>query len=72
MSTLPEYRVQLGWSKMKLAQEAGVTPQTISKAEDGEPILLRSATKIAQALSRGFDKVIMVQHIDGLNIRDEG
>lgn len=72
MPTLPEYRLQLGWSKMKLAQEAGVTPQTVSKAEDGEPITLRSARKIAQALSRGFEKVILAQHIEGLNIRKEG
>lgn len=70
MPTLSEYRVQLGWSKAKLAQEAGVTPQTISQAEDGEPIALRSATKIAQALSRGFDKVIMTHHIEGLDIRN--
>ncbi|HKV57070.1 MAG TPA: helix-turn-helix transcriptional regulator [Ktedonobacteraceae bacterium] len=71
MSTLPEYREQLGWSKVKLAEEAGVTPQIISKAEDGEPITFRSATKIAQALSRGFDKVIMAQHIEGVNVRKE-
>jgi len=71
MSTLLEYREQLGWSKMKLAQEAGVTPQTIGKAENGESIMLRSATKIAQALSRGFEKVILAQHVEGLNIRNE-
>jgi len=71
MSTLPEFREQLGWSKVKVAQEAGVTPQTISRAEDGGPIPLRSATKIAQALSRGLDKVILAQHIEGLNIRNE-
>ncbi len=71
MSTLIEYRVQLGWSKAMLAQEAGVPPQTILQAENGEPISARSARKIAQALSRAFEKVIMAHHIDELRIRKE-
>ena len=71
MSTLTEYREQLGWSRATLAKEAGLTPQIIIKAEDGEPITVRSATKIAQALSRGFEKVIMAQHIEGLNVRKD-
>ena len=71
MSTLTEYRAQLGWSKVVLAKEAGVSFQVIMRAEDGEPITARSATKIAQALSRGFEKVIMAQHIEGLNVRKD-
>ncbi len=72
MPTLTAYREQLGWSKAALAKEAGVSYQVIVKVENGEPITAFSATKIAQALSRGMEKIIMARHIEGLNIREDG
>ena len=72
MPTLTEYRIQLGWSKAALAKQAGVSYQVILRAENGEPITAVSATWIAQALSRGLEKVIMARHIEGLNVREDG
>lgn len=72
MPTLIAFRIQLGWSKAEFARQAGLSVQVIIKAENGEPITTRSATKIAQALSRSFEKVIMAQQIEGLNIREDG
>lgn len=71
MPTLTVYRVQLGWSKAEFARQAELSMQVIIKAENGEPITAKSAIKIAQALSRGFDKVIMAQYIEGLNVRED-
>ena len=71
MPTLTAYREQLGWSRAELAREAGVSYRVILKVENGESITAFSATKIAQALSRGLDKVIMAQHVEGLNIRED-
>ena len=68
MPTLTTYRNQLGYSRPKLAMEAGVSYRTIVNAENGEPITMRSAVLIAQALSRGLEKVISAQHIEGLYI----
>ena len=72
MPTLSEYREQLGCSRAELARQAGVPYRVIIKAENGGPITAISATWIARALSRGLEKVIMAQHIEGLNIREEG
>ena len=69
MPTLTAYRNQLGWSQVKLAMEAGLDPQVIARAENGEPITQRSAILLAQALSRALDTVIMAYHLDGLNIK---
>jgi transcriptional regulator with XRE-family HTH domain len=71
MPTLTAYCEQLGWSRAAIAREAGVSYQVILKAENGEPITAISATRIAQALSRGLDKVIMARHIEGLNVRED-
>ena len=35
---LREYRIELGWSINKLAQEAKITRQSAANAEDGQPI----------------------------------
>ena len=69
MPTLTAYRIQLGCSKAELARRAGVSDRVIVMAENGEPITMRSAVLIAQALSRGLEKMILAQHVEGLNIR---
>jgi transcriptional regulator with XRE-family HTH domain len=71
MPTLTAYCEQWSWSRAAIAREAGVSYQVILKAENGEPITAISATRIAQALSRGLDKVIMVRHIEGLYVRED-
>ncbi len=66
--TLREYRIELGWSINKLAQEAGLSRPTVADAEAGQPIKAETAKALADALSRGHKRQIMVRDIQGLNI----
>ena len=66
--TLREYRIELGWSINKLAQEAGLSRPTVADAEAGQPIKAETAKALADALSRGYGRQIMVREIQGLNI----
>ena len=49
--TIEDYRIQFGWSKSKLAHEAGIDMNTLRRANDGEPIYRATAGKIANAIS---------------------
>ncbi|MHB8595464.1 MAG: helix-turn-helix domain-containing protein [Ktedonobacteraceae bacterium] len=66
--TLREYRIKIGWSTNKLAQEAGVARQTAADAEAGSPIKAETAKALADALSRAYGYEISVLDIQGLNI----
>ena len=66
--TLKEYRVELGWNHTRLGQEAGLSRQAIGNAESGQRITAATAKSLADALSRGFGRPIMVRDIEGLNI----
>jgi transcriptional regulator with XRE-family HTH domain len=66
--TLREYRIELGWSINRLAQEAGLSRPTVADAEAGQPIKAETAKALADALSRGYGRQIMVRDIQGLNI----
>lgn len=45
-------RVALGWGVRDLAREAGLTPPTITKFENGGNVTLDTAEKIQHALDR--------------------
>ena len=66
--TLREYRIELGWSINKLAQEAKITRQSAANAEDGQPIKAETAKAIADTLSKAYGREIKVFDIQGLNI----
>jgi DNA-binding XRE family transcriptional regulator len=66
--TLRQYRIELGWTINRLAQEAGITRQTAANAEEGKPIQASTAKSIATALSKGYGREIKVFDIEGLNI----
>jgi transcriptional regulator with XRE-family HTH domain len=66
--TLREYRIRLGWSLNKLAQEAGIARQAAANAEAGQPIRAQTAKALAEALSRGYGREIDVLDIRGLTI----
>ena len=68
MSSLREYRVNLGWSQNRLAKEAGISPAIVKRAEDGEPIQASTAKALADALSRAYGQTIKPVDIEGLNI----
>ena len=56
--TLKEYRLRLKWSRTRLAREAGVTTQTISRIEDGEAAYDYTVSAIAEALSKAYGTTI--------------
>lgn len=66
--TLRQYRLDLGWNASKLAQEAGVTRQSVALAEKGGFIQADTAKAIAEALSRAYGREIKPWDIEGLNI----
>lgn len=66
--TLREYRIELGWSINRLAQEAGVARQTAADAESGQPIKAETAKALADTLSKAYGREIKVLDIQGLNI----
>ncbi len=66
--TLREYRLDLGWNVTKLADEAGVTRQSVALAERGGFIQADTAKAIADALSRAYGREIKSREIEGLNI----
>jgi predicted transcriptional regulator len=68
MTTMREYRLNLGWSHRKMAQEAGLSAIAIKRAEDGIPVQPRTAKAIADALSRALNREIKPLEIEGLNI----
>jgi transcriptional regulator with XRE-family HTH domain len=66
--TLAEYRKRLGWSQAELARQAGISYATVGKAEKGESINGRSALLICKALSRAYNREIMVADVTGWNV----
>ena len=68
MANLRKYRIDLGWSLTRLAQEAGLSHPVIRRAENGEPIQAETAKALADALSKAYGKDIKPSEIEGLNI----
>jgi len=65
---LREYRIELGWSINKLAEEAKITRQSAANAENGQPIKAETAKAIADTLSKAYSREIRVMDIQGLNV----
>jgi hypothetical protein len=72
--TIDDYRILLGWSKSKLANEADIDMNTLKRAIDGEPIYRATAGKIAYAISAGLQRrgqpPIRYTDFDGLQFAD--
>ena len=68
MTTLRDYRVNLGWSIYRLAREAKISRPAVANAESGQPIKAETAKAIADALSQGYGQTIQPTDIEGLNI----
>jgi ribosome-binding protein aMBF1 (putative translation factor) len=54
--TIDDYRVQFGWSKRRLAKEAGIDVNTVRSATNGHPIYRVTAGKIVQAINRELER----------------
>ncbi len=66
--TIKQYRVSLVWSVSELARRSGLTYQTVSRIEKGEPAYLHTVAAIVRALSEGLGKTITIEDLDGVNI----
>jgi DNA-binding XRE family transcriptional regulator len=66
--TVKEYRIHLGWSTTELARRAKVSPRTVRRAEDGEPVYDYTLGAIARAISEGLGKTVTINDLEGVNI----
>jgi len=60
---LKEYRKQKGWTQQKLAQETGLSFNTITKIEQGigDSPTLKTLLKLAEALEIGLDELVGIR-----------
>lgn len=68
MTTILDYRRELAWSQRELSRRARLDPNTVRKAENGEPVSSQSALAIAEALSEALGRQLQVRDIEGLNV----
>ncbi len=67
--SLRDWRVNLGWSIKRLAEEAAVSYPSVRAAERGQRIKAETAKAIADALSKAYGQGIKVTDISGLIIQ---
>lgn len=50
--TIDDYRVQFGWSRRRMAQEAGIDANTLRSAANGNPVYRAKVGLVAEAINR--------------------
>lgn len=65
-SSIQGYRRRLRWTQKKLADRAGLSLETLQKAERGKEISPRTAWRISEAFTKALGKRIFAQDIEGL------
>ena len=72
--TIEDYRIEFGWSKSKLAKEAGIDMSTLKSAIDGNPIFRATAGKIVGAINQELQKrgrpTIRYTDLEGITFAD--
>jgi DNA-binding XRE family transcriptional regulator len=68
--TIEQYRIQLAWPAARLAREAGISPQTLARMEEGKPVQLYSVAAVAKALTEALGRQISIEDLEGVNIVD--
>lgn len=72
--TIEDYRAQLGWSKRRLCEEAGIDMGTLQRAIAGDAIYRATAGKIATAFNKELVKrgepTIRYDQFDGVTFAD--
>jgi hypothetical protein len=51
-----------------MARQADMDVNTVSKAMRGDSISMKTASKLARAISRELGQTIRIQEIEGLNV----
>jgi transcriptional regulator with XRE-family HTH domain len=72
--TIEDLRAQLGWSKRRLCEEAGIDMGTLQRAIAGEQIYRATAGKLATAFNRELVKrgesTIRYDQFEGVAFKD--
>ncbi len=72
--TIEDYRIEFGWSKSKLAQEAKIDMNTLKSAIDGNAIFRATAGKIVGAINQELQKrnqpTIRYTDLEGITFAD--
>ncbi|HEY1348130.1 MAG TPA: XRE family transcriptional regulator [Ktedonobacteraceae bacterium] len=72
--TIDDYRAHFGWSKQRMARDAGIDVNTLRSAINGKPVYRVSVGKIAQAinqeLQRRGENPIKYNDLEGVTFAD--
>ncbi len=72
--TIEDYRVEFGWSKSKMAKEAGIDMNTLKNAIDGNPVYRATVGKITHAINQELQKrglpTIKYTDLEGVKFAD--
>jgi len=72
--TIEDYRIEFGWSKSKLAKEAGIDMSTLRNAIDGIPVYRATVGKITHAINQELQRrglpSIKYTDLDGVQFAD--
>jgi lambda repressor-like predicted transcriptional regulator len=72
--TIDDYRVRFGWSKARMAQEAGIDVNTLRSAIKGNPVYRAKVGLIAEAINRELkrrnESPIKYTDLDGVTFAD--
>ena len=72
--TIEDYRIEFGWSKSKLAKEAGIDMNTLKSAIDGNPVFRATAGKIVNAINQELQRrgqpTIRYTDLEGVKFAD--
>jgi len=66
--TIRQYRLKLKWSISELARRSGLTAQTVSRIENGEPAFEYTVDSIDEALSNALGQTITIDDLEGVKI----
>jgi hypothetical protein len=54
--TIDDYRVQFGWSKAHMADEAGIDVNTLRNAINGKPVYRAKVGQITEVINRELER----------------
>jgi transcriptional regulator with XRE-family HTH domain len=66
--TITQHRLSLRWSISELARRSGLTYQTVSRIEKGEPAFDYTVAAIADALSQALGRTITIDDLERVKI----
>lgn len=68
MQTIEQLRDGLGWSQAELGKRAGISSNTVRRAEGGGAVSRATVTRIADAFSQAYGQRILARDIAGITM----